>query len=588
MALTDYYFDLNRGSDSNDGSISSPFKNPSKIATLTPANIATINFANDSEWVIEADATLSNFVNITALSNGDTYPIVVSGYGSASTKPKFKYALHPESGDWQWDAVVESWYLDSVTGYFGNGGIGCIIDGSYVPQGGKGVGAYATSAINDYVGSNGVTDATLRWAVPVGQHTFYLKGGGLTGATDPTTYFGAGNITIYPCALFYAWQALANTTVDGLDFEGGGFLLQYGTTADLVRENIVFQNCTGSNVTTFLNVLARNTGASLIDLHVADNTFDHMMSMGVVLTSAAAGGVGQIAADISGNRCSYGNLCWSAGGFIYMQATPPSGSRVLVYDNYAEYMSNGIGTSAFDGCGFYQDINGDGAEFFRNTVAHSYKAYQENSGAAGTWHANIAYDCCKFGTFTDDDEKGVGDYIITHNLLLASANPDTYSHGTDEGAGAFGRCAIGAWCKLGGTFTQTTIRNNLLVAGQGYSDVIGVAAYPSTMWSGSGVSGLNVQNNVLVGDFMRSITPSNDADSDKSAIYDSFITAASSKIVVRNGLAVSIGADSAAFAAGIDASSKETDFYAREYQSPPTCGPFEPRRFGNWLGSVGF
>ncbi|MBD3812706.1 MAG: hypothetical protein IE917_10850 [Betaproteobacteria bacterium] len=572
--MPDYYVDFNRGSDSNAGTSSAlPWKNLSKISALSAAALPAgciINLRDDSIWDLQETLSANNFLGWNNFQNGASgSPITIASYGGVD-KPKISYTMVPQAAWWTWDATVGAWYLELATAIWGRGGFGVIVGGTYAISAGGGMQAGAASVINTIVGTNGVTIDTLRWVVPAGGTRLYVAGGGIGPGVDPTTYYGYGNVIIYPSAPITGWQSFVNTHIDGIEFAGGGILyLTYGA-GTLNIPGTEIRNCSGSGLGGIVQTVANTTATdSLIEVNVYDNDFSNITRMGVYLT-------GPITGRTYRNRFSHGNLCQSAGGFVYMQIKRNTGGHAVysVEDNYAEYATHGVGERQFDGSCYYADAGDDGTQFLRNVAAHSFKGYQLNSGKQNLLAANVAFDCCKFGTFTDAEAVGASDYTLVHNLWVSSMTPDSYPHGAADNANS----AFSLWCNIGSTITGAKLQNNMLVVrGSGWSNTVGILAYPTTMWTGAGVSGLTIDTNAVIGgQISKYITASNDT-TDKSSIYLGTVIGSGAGVGYLNGLPSGL-ASLECLNTGTDTQiAGLVDFNGNAFQAIPSIGAFEPQ-----------
>lgn len=571
--MGEYYVDWNRGSDSNSGaSASFPWKSLSKIKALSAGALpagSVIHLADDSIWDIQETLSANNYLFLTNLVNGAAgNPITITGYGNYGSKPHVKYTMVPQSGWWAWDAVVGAWYLELAATIWARGGIGVIIGGVYAASCWYDSQLGPASAINSVVGTNGVTADTLRWIAPTGGYRLYVAGAGIDAGTDPTTAYGYGNVIIYPAAVFHGWNSFANTEIDGLEFTGGGVYLTYGA-GTLNLPGFHIKNCKSSGIGALIYTVANNPNPdSLIEINIHDNDISN-----VTRTCINMDGVGT--GESYNNRFSYGNLCQSTGGFYHMQLSRSTGGYApyRVRDNYAEYAVNGVGERGFDGCCYYADAGDDGTEFLRNVAAHSYKGFQLNSGNASLLASNIAYDCCKFGTFTDAEAVNNSNYVLVNNLWVSSLTPNDYAHGDDESPTS----VFGAWCNTGGSIAGAKFQNNMLVVrGSGWENSTAFTLYQPGLWSGSGVSGMQVDTNAVIGGQISRLISATGVYADKTGIYPGTVQAGGAGVSYRDSLPAGL--------ASVECLNKGTDtgivgmvdYLGNSFQARPSIGAFEP------------
>lgn len=588
--MPDYYVDFNRGLDANTGlSVGQAWKNLSKVSALSAGGLpagSSILLASDSVWELRETLsanqfmTWANFVNGTAAS-----PITITGYGGYSGKPKISYKMLPQAGWWTWDASVSAWYLSMAWAIWGSGAIGAKIGSTHVVNVGDGWRKTGTAnVINTSVGVNGVNADTLRFAIPFitsGSLSvrFYLAGAGINSTTDPTTAHGLGNVVIFVAGAIHA-QGFKHTVFDGIEFDGGGLYCSL-TAGTKDFPGTIVRNCVMADGGGFVWANGLAGSASEIGWDIRDNTISN-----AACTAIRLGG-GPHTGYARNNRFSRGNLSDSSGGFIYMQSHRSTGGYAAfeVSDNYAEYAVNGVGERSFDGCCYYSDAEDDGTKFLRNVAAHSFKAYQCNSGKEVLFASNIAYDCVKFGTFTDADLFGATNYRLVNNLWISASSPTAYPSGSSEGAANFGANCVFSFGSSGAAVTGVLLANNLMIArGTGWSSYAPIRAYPDSAYSGGKPSFLNINTNAVYGLGSPVIT-SNNSTTDRTGNFPATVQA-SGDVVMSGGLPSAMG-DSRCLYAGTDTGiAGLLDYYDRAYAAKPSIGPFEPPTVMKWLGQT--
>jgi hypothetical protein len=584
--MTDYYVDFNRGLDTNAGtSKNAAFKSLSKLSALSLPAGSNILLANDSFWDIQEDLTAANYLTLNNLTQGVSgNRVTIQGYDysiATGTKPIVSYTMYPQSSWWTWDATVSAWYLQLSTAIWGNGGIGIVANGVYAVSTGAGVRNGNESVINSIVGTNGVTANTFRWVVPSTNSgtRLYVAGYGLSATTNPTDYYGQGNIKIMPAGYISLYQP-TYTRFTGIEFRGGGLYATYGA-GDVIKPGLELDNCAFNDVGGIIqNSMNSATSGTQIDYNIHDNTANRVSRMGIYLTGYTTG-------TIKNNHFSYGNLNQSAGGFVYTQLKKPSSNGyMLVTKNYAEYALNGNGERRFDGSCYYADYLDNGTVFDSNIAAHSYKATQGNGGAQTTWVRNIAYDCCKFGTWTDAQAVGTSNYVIDSNTWISSNTPNDYFHGDQESTTG-SMPAIGMWTNTGIGITGLQVTNNLLIARGDFSLMGSMGTYNNTIMSG----GLPIiKNNALVGNFGSKPKIASISGTDYTSTYPTQINGAfNNDIGYVNGLPATLSASSIASGAGLQATTQETDYNGTVRFSPRSIGALEVSRTAQvfspaWLG----
>jgi hypothetical protein len=581
-----YYFDSNATGANNGTSPVDAFTTLNMLnnnftghitSTQLPAG-STLYFARGSLFAIVDNIVLHNYIDLSMLVNGASgSPIIMTAYGSTSLPlPKFKYTMQPSAGDWVWDATNSAWYL-TTTNNIAVGGFGLIINGAYIPLIGHfAAGSDVPSLLTSTIGTNGLTANTLRFMIPTGSKTLYIAGGGLTSAADPTTFFGASNLVIYPRALFYAFRALAYTDVSYFDFEGGGFCPQYGA-ATANYPGFVMHHCTGNNVTSAYNPQAPSA-TGIISFTFHDNVFTNIMT-------DCLKPYGVVSGESYNNKYLRGNLCTSFGGAIHWQAANISGQTSYVHDEYAEYFANGVGDRTFDGCCFYGEEGSSGTVWERNVAAHSYLPWQENSGAVATWRNNIAFDCCKDFYITDSGSVGTSNYTFDSNLFISSISPNTYTKGdahrlTFEGGTNVVAANIFTASNPSGSvpITAFTCNNNLQILNGDYSSYTPRGTYNDAIMSGGTPV---IKNNCVIGNFGTKPKVSKaSSGGNYDATYPTNISGAltGNDIGYVNGLPAILSPSSIAAGAGLQATTQETDYHGTVRFSPRSIGALEVAR----------
>lgn len=576
--MADFYIDFNRGNDGNSGTSSaSPWKNIAKITDLTAGQLpagSTVYLRNDSVWdIVENNIPWKQVVLNGFTSGTPASPLTITSYGGTG-RPRINYSMLPQSAHWAWDVALSAWYFELSWNYWGRGRIGVVVNGQYAANVGEYIKFNPSTYINSTIGHNGITADTLRYLIPSDYpQRMYLAGGGLTSASNPTDYFGAGKVVIYSGGAFFLNADAGQLNISGLELTGGGLFVSTlaGTrTIRLSMTDNYVHDCGGIFM---LNGLHGTD--SLVDLDISGNTVERAASSSIAIMGTATG-------EIHHNHFSWGNMCDSAGGFVYTQISRSTAATPYdyfkVHHNYAEYAINGVGERRFDGCCYYSDTVDNGTVFSHNIAAHSFKAYQTNNGKKAVFHSNIAYDCGKFISATDADLNGQSDYTIVNNLWVSSASPSTYRCGDQEGD-AQGN-AIAHFTSTGQPVTNINFANNQFVAtSSAWSGHRPVLAYQDSVYSGGKPAWLNVQNNSFVGLDQRTVCDMTGTGpargTDRSALFPNANIGGSGAVGMVNGLPAYL-ADSKLFGAGVAQSiSGMTDFNGHAFYSKPSVGPFE-------------
>lgn len=573
--MTDYYIDNNNGDDGNTGlDANHSWKNISKIGNLTSVQLpagSNIYLAKGSIWEIQdtrdawKQVLVNNFVNGTSNS-----PITITSYGTGAI-PKISYHMYPLNDWWIWDATVSAWYFELTWDYWGRGFLGVKAGGEYAANVGNYLKISPSTNINTIVGTNDITSDTLRWLVPsVNTKRLYFAGAGLSVSNNPYQQFGANGVVIY-CGAIFVSTGMVHTVFDGIEFDSGGALFYTLPAGTLNIPGLTIKNCVADGGLFLQNGLA-NTD-SIIGVDIYNNTIKNTVRSGIAMNITATG-------SIHDNTFSNGNLCDSSGGFVYLQlakntaASPPSPFKV--HDNYAEYAKNGIGERTFDGCCYYLDIGDNGTIVTNNIAAYSFKGFQCNSGRKSYFIANIAYKCCKFGTFTDADMAGASDYTIVNNTWISSQTQTTYRCGATEGALNPGANAVIQLYNNLATVTSIKVYNNQFIAkGTGWSDFTPIKAYKDTHYASGAPSFLDIKTNTFYGINSQWLKSTDLTDIDRSSLYSGQAISGNGNITFNGSLPSGIS-DANCLMAGTDLYiDNVTDINNRSFMSPPSIGAFE-------------
>lgn len=567
MPVATYYIDANRGSDTNDGlSKASAFKSLSKVNGLTLGPGSAILLASDSTFLVEHSSSVSGKVDFSNFNGSSVSRNYIGAYdfaGATGTKPTITHRMVPQSSDWAWDGTKSAWYIQLSISTF-------LTRDCWVKVAGQWAETTNQDAEDINATHNGMTTSRLRFNADTVQNRFYLAWGGANSGTNPSVYFGAGQIVLGLGSIFGAWNGLQQTTIDGLQCVGGGGLLYlYAGGAGLLHRGLEIKNCVAQDTNSMLTfgTYSLDAASSLLEIQYHDN-------IGIDNAGWCFSTYGNsLNGDVYNNKFYGSNRCHALGGSVYVQnkQNDALGTRLRVRHNFATNVRNGTGNCSFDGCGFYADNYDDGTLFYGNVVTDCFKAYQTNNGRRSTFVGNVAYNCDTFITATDASQNNASDYLIANNLIY-QATGNTRPHGNT----ATSLQPIGAW-RDGSSMVAAKIVNNIIIGSGDFSKTRpGIYAYNDADWSAGKVT---VANNHVSG-CSSSLVSS--ASSDKTSVA-SCITAVPS-FTASGDADFRPAQGSSALSSGVDAFFRSaTDQYNKPFQSPPSIGPIERITKDSWF-----
>ena len=487
MAVAAYYVDANRGSDTNDGlSKAGAFRSLSKVSGLNLGPGSEILLASDSTFIVEHSSSVSGKVDFSNFNGSSVSRNYIGAYdfaGATGTKPIITHRMVPQSSDWAWDGTKSAWYIQLSISTFLTRDCWVKVAGQW---------AETTNQDGEDINAthNGMTPSRLRFNADTVQNRFYLAWSGANSGTNPSVYFGAGQIVLGLGSIFGAWNGLQHTTIDGLQCVGGGGLLYlYAGGAGLLHRGLEIKNCVAQDTNSMITfgTYSLDAASSLLEVQYHDN-------IGIDNAGWCFSTYGNsLHGDVYNNKFYGSNRCHALGGSIYTQnkQNDALNTRLRVRHNFATNVRNGTGNCSFDGCGFYADNYDDGTLFYGNVVTDCFKAYQTNNGKRSTFVGNIAYNCDTFITATDASQNNASDYLIANNLIY-QATGNSRPHGDT----ATSIQPIGAW-RDGSAMVKAIIVNNIIIGVGDFSLTRpGILAYNETEWATGRV---DVRNNFITG-----------------------------------------------------------------------------------------
>ena len=602
------YVDSNRGNDSTgDGSISKPYRTFANIQNWNAGGGGGILFARDSFFDVVQTISSSGALSLTSAFNGvsgnrcfiDAYD--PPGVGALTSKPTFRARMLPVAGDWQWDStlnfgVPKGWYIQfqRSTGFWD---ARVKVGGQYAETTNQnttdntGLGNINGTQIGPHAGTfvNGMTLNTLRFnldysGTSVGGQTgarLYLAGLGLntSGAgNDPSSVLGPGNIEISFGTVFSLYDAGRYGYAANLRFVNGSGFLTYQGTNNTVKEGFEVFNIEHSDTCIPIRI---NSGTSVAaSTRWAFNIHDCLSSdlTGPSFTAYGAG----IAGEFHHNTFTDGNKASSMGGGVYMQINPSTLSGVpepfVVHHNNAQRWKNGAGNNEFDGSCYYVDVNDNGTILHSNIAKDSFVAFQCGSGKKSEWYSNIAINCEQFAMFNNPTFLDTNDYTFANNLFVAAAR-GTFSHGDTADVHRYHMPMyhVGTVANL----VNETVANNVFINHPANTSEVPLLACSDDRWQTGKVK---VSNNLFIG-YGAALVKSNFGSMDKTSVSASLPSSTSPSFKTVAGTDYAIGAESGLFSAGVDIKrSHYTDPAGRNFNSPPSVGPYEAKRMPDCFG----
>lgn len=443
--MAEYLIDFNRGNDSNPGTIAQPWKNLSKLASLTLNDGDTVWLANDSTWNLAATVLLGT----VAGKRGAPVTIARRDTGGGSDAyPILSYQIPITAGEWTYDAPSNAWYKDMPV----SPGIM-----AWIELGGTAMAQYQEAALP-------LVSIDRAWARSGNRLYLYAPA-----STNPTAYYGSVIVGPGDRGALIASNDGTYIVFDGLKFvrQGTGILAysDSGATREIVVRNCVSYN-TGPLV--FANT---NTGGDLrmtVEDCVGERTgaaFVHLQDVG---------GVGMGPYTIQRNRFRTCGLGFPQGA-IYLQVRGAPGK--VLYNDIAD-AKYGTPLQLNDGCCIYTEIGASQVLVAGNYLHDSICAMQDNSGRTTTWTGNIVENCWNAMKCTDESNNNATNHTFINNTIIGAGSPDPVPQYTNKPGGN------GWWAyETTSPVMQLNIRNNLFKA---HPQAIGIGPAIETPASAAG------------------------------------------------------------------------------------------------------
>ena len=418
-----YKIDFNRGNDTNDG-ISAPWKNLSKLATLTPVTGDVIALASDSWWVLE------NRIALPANTNGTrASPILITKYdpfGASNEKPRISLRKTLVAGDFTYDAPNNAWVFDS-TSMVATGGLNW---SCFLRLGGE-------DALRQEAGLP-LVSVDKTWSQS-GRNLYVYAPAGV----NPVNYYGSVEFGHSNNA--FAFSGSGNfLVVEKLKIcDGGGLLFAYsssGTRTIIVRD--IEASDAACTIRTF-----HDTGSNLT-VEVLDSLFDDSQNVHIAAYSANL----NVGAFLVKNCEFIGGNRGYPQGQVYLQTRL---SHTHVIGNKFSGARYGTVHHQSDGCAVYSEVGADRVLVSGNIVIDTYLAFQDNSGRGSVWSGNVIARCKAAMKVTDETNVGATNHRFYNNTCLVGAN--LLPQGPLSISGSGWRCY-----KASGSAMTVDVRNNII------------------------------------------------------------------------------------------------------------------------------
>jgi len=404
--MTVYYYDFNRGKDSNDGlSILTPRKN----LTLIDDNISFAGdqhlLSNDSIWEYDINTRI---IPPTSWEGTKKSPIIIGKYSpqsqsSSSQKPLIKWNRKILAEEWEYDVLNNAWV------FVGSSNIGalCLL---------RLMGEWTASYVD-----GGLPLASIDGRYFVSGTSLYLYA---PSTVNPTEYYG--EVLLSPNSGFFTISTARNwVKIQDIFFEETGTgILGFSDTSG-VETGCIAENISGKTVSGLVRFGTGAAGGALRGFIQNCSVSDWGAT---AFNAFSAANIGFLELDISKNRITNGLNCYSQGA-IYLQARSP-GFRPQIHDNYISDVNYGTPNKTFDGCAIYTETGSDNADIYSNTIENCYVAFQDNSGRSTNWYSNIIKNCWSAIRVSDQNNNNTINFKFNNNVCLVGNLKLTPKFGT--------------------------------------------------------------------------------------------------------------------------------------------------------------
>lgn len=556
-----------------------------RLLLLANKGVPGTNFLFEAE----SNFTPTRFLRIGAGAEPATYingtaenPIKFSSYsytGTSTRKPNFQLIKMAVSADWLWDSTMNMWYWEHFSGYAGS-----VTDW----------GSYPLVLVNDRMclvtlaasptfqrGQTPIAEyeAATTWTGDGNPGRLYVYTPNATSnpATNPTNYYGAGNIKAASSAIsiFQFSRCGSYVTVENLQCNDSCalsniFLDNFGS-AHIT--NWTIQNCYADRTACFsLMQFPNNATYYGQNISILNNTIKRQP--GPAIQGAATNFL------IKGNKFLGANYARNDGGAIYCSG-PATNMSGIIEDNYfwdcryESALTNGPkwahGDMASDGCAIYLETTTQNVLVRRNIVDECHLACQDNAGSNHIWHANLIINCDRFIKITDQGNRAQfysGSVVtVTSNTVVGATLNRINNKTTRDVIVCMKGTPAASW--------YTYIFYNNIITGSGTT-----ASTQGWAWAVEANTTFTASNNSVYGLFG---VKSDIGSHANPATPPATITA--NPLLRANG---TIAYNSPVIAAGIISATIGSEDIDRDlYKSPPTIGAFEYTPFNGIKQYIG-
>lgn len=427
--MATYYYDFNRGDDSNDGlTPETAWKNLTKIATVASAGGDKHLLVNDSVWEYDFNTRVVIPVSWTGTESN---PVIIDSYiypnTSSNQKPTIKWRKIIQANEWTYSAPDNAWVYTSpvnignlVLVRLNKTWVASRVDGTQLPL----------ASIDGRYSNNGTS--------------FYLYA---PASMNPSEYYkevliGSSDSSFFSVSTGRGWVKFKNIH---LEESGSGFLLYNNSSTP---NGIYVENCSAN----FCSIFARAMGDSATAAATFicfNNTITNWGS--ACIAAYTPSGSTMTTIKIYDNTITTGMNNYSQGA-IYIQANCIRKGQI--FGNKIRDVNYGTVGKTADGSAIYAEIRANNLDIFSNYISDCHVAMQDNSGAFIRWYGNVIVNCKTAMKCTDESANNQMQHEFYNNTCIVGANILQ-----KEGAGETGTGH--RIFKESGTILSVKVKNNI-------------------------------------------------------------------------------------------------------------------------------
>jgi len=456
--MTTYYYDNNRGNDSNDGlSPETAWKELTKIATVASTGGDSHLLANDSFWQYDIATKVVLPVSWTGTKEN---PVIIGKYivagTTSSTKPKITWNKEIQANEWTYSAPDNAWVFVAAQNpgnlvylRLADSWVASRVDGTQLPLAST-HGRYSNNGTSLYL-----------WA---------------PSNIDPTTYYGKVVVGPTDTSFFSISTGRGWVKVQDLHFEDSGTaFLVYNNSS--TQNGLVVENCSAKLTSVFIRGMgdSATSGANLVIRNCSVTDWGSAI-IGIYTPS----GTTMESFEVSNNSFHFGMNCYSQGA-IYVQADVRN--KGLIFGNTISNVNYGTPGKEADGSAIYTEIRSNNVDVYSNFVFDCHVALQDNSGAKSRWFGNLILNCKTAMKCTDESTNNAMHHEFYNNTCIVGADiPQKFGAG-DPGTGH-------RTYKPSGTITKLNVQNNIFIN-------LGAEASAAILTPQVTASSFNYSNNIV-------------------------------------------------------------------------------------------